>query len=74
MSFILLFSCISAIYYGADLVHLTSAKKMIFPLLSYANPLNILMAVSLFYIVKTYHNIQILFLIRYCLPIYLYIS
>ena len=51
-SFILLFSCVSAIYYGADLIHLASAKKMIFPLLSYAYPLNILMAVSLFYIVK----------------------
>lgn len=51
-SFILLFSSIIAIYYGADLIHLASAKKMIFPLLSYANPLNILMAVSLFYIVK----------------------
>lgn len=51
-SFILLFCSIVSIYYGADLIHVTSAKKMIFPLLSYANPLNILMAVSLFYIVR----------------------
>lgn len=52
-SFLLLYGFIVAAYYGSDFILVPSAKKMIFPFLSYANPLIILMAVSLFYIVKS---------------------
>lgn len=51
LSFALLFIMILTIFYVAQISHKVSLAKLIFPILGYANPLIVSMAVSIFYMI-----------------------
>lgn len=58
ISFITLFVGIVGIYYISIFTGHKSLSKLIFPLLGYANPLVIVMSVSLFYVVKNLPDLE----------------
>ena len=58
ISFITLFVGIVGIYYISIFTGHKSLSKLIFPLLGYANPLVIVMSVSLFYVVKNLPDLK----------------
>lgn len=53
LSFALFLTSLLVMYYASQLLHRGSIAKLIFPFLGYANPLIVVMAVSLFLMVKS---------------------